>query len=278
MRPLCQPVCNPAIVEFPCNVNQLFTSTCANVAGDLDRGITMDGTEDLFLQQPPTARRPLLGLTVLVVEDSRFASEAIRLLCLRSGARIRRADNLTHAARHLRIYRPCVMIVDVGLPDGSGLKLISEMAAATPRIDVILGTSGDDARAKDVIAHGADGFLAKPVLSLSAFQDAILAHLPAGRQPPGPRLISDEMVEPDMIAFHDDLSHVAQVLDGGQELAAIDYITQFLGGVARSVADPDLGKAVRDLAQRRSNGEPLKPQIAQLAALVQARLASADFM
>jgi FixJ family two-component response regulator len=238
----------------------------------------MDGTEDLFLHQPATARRPLLGLTVLVVEDSRFASEAIRLLCLRSGARIRRADSLSHAERHLRIYRPCVMIVDVGLPDGSGLKLINDMANATPRIDVILGTSGDDAMATEVITHGADGFLAKPVLSLSEFQDAILKHLPQDRQPPGPRVVSDEQVQPDLIAFHDDLSHVAQVLDGGQELAAIDYVTQFLGGVARSVSDPDLGEAVDELALRRTNGEPLKPQIAQLAALVQARLASAEFM
>jgi FixJ family two-component response regulator len=243
-----------------------------------ESGTTMDGTEDLFLHQPATARRPLLGLTVLVVEDSRFASEAIRLLCLRSGARIRRADSLSHAERHLRIYRPCVMIVDVGLPDGSGLKLIHDMAQAVPRIDVILGTSGDDMLETDVIASGADGFLAKPVLSLSAFQDAILSHLPQDRQPPGPRLLSDEEVQPDMIAFHDDLSHVAQVLDGGQELAAIDYVTQFLGGVARSVSDPDLGEAVDELALRRSKGEPLKPQIAQLAALVQARLASAEFM
>jgi response regulator of citrate/malate metabolism len=170
------------------------------------------------------------------------------------------------------------MIVDVGLPDGSGLKLINDMANATPRIDVIIGTSGDDAVEADVMANGADGFLPKPVLSLSGFQDAILSHLPQDRQPPGPRLLSDEQVEPDMIAFHDDLSHVAQVLDGGQELAAIDYVTQFLGGVARSVSDPALGDAVDELAQRRSNGEPLKPQIAQLAALVQARLANAQFM
>lgn len=238
----------------------------------------MDPTEDLFLHQAATARRPLLGLTVLVVEDSRFASEALRLLCLRSGARIRRADSLAHAQRHLRIYRPCVMIVDIGLPDGSGLQLIKDMDAAAQRIDVILGTSGDDAMADAVIDAGANGFLPKPILSIAEFQDAILSHLPRDRHPPGPRLLNDELVQPDIIAFHDDLSHVAQVLDGGQELASIDYITQFLGGVARSVSDPDLGDAVDQLAMRRTNGEPLKPQLAQLAALVQARLANADFM
>lgn len=238
----------------------------------------MDPTEDLFPHQPATARRPLLGLTVLVVEDSRFASEAVRLLCLRSGARIRRADSLAHAQRHLRIYRPSVMIVDVGLPDGSGLQLIKDMDVAPQRVDVILGTSGDELMEQEVISAGADGFLPKPILSLSQFQDAILSHLPHDRHPPGPRLLSDEMVQPDLIAFHDDLSHIAQVLDGGQEPASIDYVTQFLGGVARSVEDPDLDNAVNALALRRSNGEPLKPQIAQLAALVQARLANAEFM
>jgi len=200
----------------------------------------------------------------------------MRLLCLRSGARIRRADSLAHAERHLQVYRPCVLIVDVGLPDGSGLGLIERMANATPRVDVILGTSGDDNMHDAVLAAGADDFLPKPIASIAAFQDVILSQMPRDRHPPGPRLISNEVIAPDKIAFHDDLSHIAQVLDGDHDPTAIDYATQFLGGVARSAEDAELSGAVDALAAQRANGQPLQSQIAQLAALVQTRLADAS--
>ena len=54
----------------------------------------------------PTPSRPLLGLTVLVVEDSLYACDAMRIMCQRSGARIRRADCIECASRHLKVYRP----------------------------------------------------------------------------------------------------------------------------------------------------------------------------
>ena len=129
----------------------------------------------------PTAARPLLGLTILVVEDSRYASEAMRLLCLRSGARIRRADSLRAARRHLQIYRPSAVIVDLGLPDGSGLDLIAELDTAAPRVGVLLASSADDTAKTAALDAGADGFLAKPIHTLSVFQDAVLSRLPPDR-------------------------------------------------------------------------------------------------
>lgn len=220
----------------------------------------------------PTAGRPLLGLTILVVEDSRFACEAMRLLCLRSGARIRRADCLKSARRHLQIYRPSVIVVDLGLPDGSGIDLIEELAVAMPRVGVILGTSGDDFAEDAAIAAGADGFLAKPVTSLAVFQVAILSRLPADRQPSGPHLLRDEEIHPDLIAYRDDMAHVADVLTDPADGKVLDYVAQFVGGVARSARDEPLAVAAADLALSRASGGPVASQTARVAGLVQERL------
>ena len=94
--------------------------------------------DQLLMTRPPTADRPLLGVMVLVVEDSRYACEAVRLMCQRSGARVRRAESLASANRHLTAYRPRVAIIDLGLPDGSGLTLIEQLARSEPRIDAII--------------------------------------------------------------------------------------------------------------------------------------------
>lgn len=221
-----------------------------------------------------TAVRPLLGLTVLVIEDSLFACEAMRLLCLRSGARIRRADTLASARRHLAVYRPTVVVIDVGLPDGSGVALISELAEAAPRIDVILGISGDPGAEAKVMAAGADGFIAKPIASLAYFQSLVLSHLPSDQHPPGPRTVPDEDIMPDRIAYHDDLTHVADVLGTNENEAEIDYIAQFLGGVARCAQDTDLHDAVSKLQLARSNGNSITPELGQVTAMVQDRLAA----
>lgn len=216
---------------------------------------------------------PLQGLTVLLVEDSRLASEAMRLLCLRSGARIRRADSLKSAARHLRAYRPGVAIIDMGLPDGDGAGLIAQIAATTPRVPVILGLSGDPNAEKAALAAGADGFLAKPVENLGVFQQAILGRLPASYQPQGLRVLPDEVVIPDDAALHDDLAYLAQMLVPGMEAGLRDYAVQFLAGLGRVAGDEVLGAAAADLARIDDS-----VAILRVRSLVEHRLAGKHLM
>ncbi|SLN43461.1 response regulator [Pseudooctadecabacter jejudonensis] len=233
----------------------------------------MDSLDDFMQTRPPTANRPLLGLTVLVVEDSRFASEALRLLCLRSGARIRRADSLFSAQRHLAVYRPSVVIIDIGLPDGSGVDLIRDLTAARPRVDVVLGTSGDPEGEALARKAGADGFLDKPISNIGFFQSKILEHLPAERQPKGLRVLSDDTVIPDEVALRDDLAAAAVALEDPTDARTLRYLTQFLGGIARSAGDTPLAQETQTLAQLQTDGSAVGSQVARIAAMVQDRIA-----
>lgn len=208
--------------------------------------------DDLFAVQPkPTATQPLSGMTVLVVEDSRFASEALRLMCVRSGARVRRADCLSSARRHLRVYRPSVVIIDMSLPDGPGEELIAELDAAHPRAPAILGLSGDPAAETRARAAGADGFLAKPVEGLGAFQVALLNAMPETDRPPGLRMVPTDEVEPDHAAYDEDLFNARALLGAAQTSQDYDYLARFLHGVALSAHDGELTAAVDAIREDR---------------------------
>ena len=232
----------------------------------------MDDTATFSTHHTPTIARPLLGMTILVVEDSLYACDAMRLMCLHSGARIRRADCLRSARRHLQVYRPSAVIIDLGLPDGSGLDLIEELGHASPRISVILGISGDDHAESQVLAAGADGFLSKPLTNLGTFQRAVLKNLPAERQPCGPRALRNDHIRPDPMAFRDDMAHIANLLEDAGDAPVLDYVAQFLGGVARSAEDTQLDQAATALARAVKSGAATGNGIAQVAALVQERL------
>lgn len=231
----------------------------------------MDDDLSLFMsRRAPTPAHPLLGLTVLLVEDSRFASEAMRLLCLRSGARIRRADCLRSAHRHLQTYRPTVVIVDVGLPDGSGLDLIRELATAQSRVPVLLATSGDPDLAQAAAAAGADGFLEKPIERLAVFQQAVLSALPPAARPLGLAAVGDDQISPDPLALRDDLILAAELLDNAPDSSAVTYVAQFLSGVARVAHDPTLATAAGNLARMQAG----RDGISHVTGLVRERLAA----
>ena len=214
-------------------------------------------------QGATSATLPLRGITILAVEDSRFASEALRLMCQRLGARLRRAETIQAARSHLRLYKPTVVIIDLGLPDGRGEALIREIVMS-PHAPVVLGTSGDAAGRASALAAGAEGFLDKPLESLAAFQDLLIRHLP--EQVTG-MPACDEALLPDMLALRDDLARAAALIEAGAEGEAQAYLTGFVQGVARHAHDADLAAAA---------GVARAGRMDQLGLLLRRRLAAAD--
>ena len=168
--------------------------------------------------------------------------------------------------------RPTAVIVDLGLPDGSGLDLIRDLAAARPRVTSIIATSGLCDAEADAIAAGADAFLAKPLSNLAVFQQAVLSTLPEDRRPSGPRILCNPEVRPDPLAYRDDMVHVSNLLDEHPDGPVLDYIAQFIGGVARSADDGQLARAAEALADRQSGDAHRNRRLAELAGLVQERL------
>lgn len=187
---------------------------------------------------PPRGVLPLQGLTVLAVEDSRFACEALRLMCQRAGARLRRADTLSAARAHLATYRPDVVIVDVGLPDGEGTALIADIAHDMRRPLVLLATSGDPAAEAPAHRAGADGFLPKPIERIADFLAKVLDRLPDSLPLPAG---ADAPAAPDPIALMDDLRRADGHLASGLPQ---HWLTGFLGGLARQAGDPALAAAL----------------------------------
>ncbi len=194
---------------------------------------------------PAESELPLRGVTLLAVEDSRFAADALRLLGQRSGARLRRAATLEQAHAHLRVYRPDAVLVDLGLPDGRGEGLIQALAATGPGRPAILGMSGDPDGRAPALAAGADGFMEKPVPGLAAFRQAILSLLPGG----GAGVVScaGEEVTADPAALHDDLLLAAQAVGAGPGEEERHYLAGFLTGLARQAHDEMLSEATAAL-------------------------------
>ncbi|MDP0928414.1 response regulator [Paracoccus onubensis] len=215
---------------------------------------------------------PLAGLTVLVVEASKFSSETLRLLCLSSGARVRQANGVTAAMRHLRAYRPDIVITEMCLPDGEGASLITNLDKMNPRLSMILGMSAQaDDRAKAIQA-GADGFILKPFESVAIFQHAIKSALPPELQQWKPARVSDEQIAADGLMLMQDMAHGLALLANACEPRAIGYAATFITGVAAVADDTELHDSATALMVKIRSGKHDLNDIAPVQAMLQQRL------
>jgi two-component system response regulator MtrA len=102
-------------------------------------------------------------MLILAVEDDQDYAEIIAHTLKREGHEVVTVDTIRGAVRFAERKTPHMAVLDVMLPDGTGLDLCSALRTAAPEIPVLFLSSLD--RTSDVIAGleaGADDYLAKP--------------------------------------------------------------------------------------------------------------------
>lgn len=123
----------------------------------------------------------------LVVEDDPSLRRSLAATLKAAGYRAVEVGNLSEAKRAIAHYRPSIILLDLGLPDGDGLTLVS--AVRRDGFTPILVISARDAEAMKVAAldAGADDYVTKPfgVDELLARVRAALRHAvqAAGAEP-----------------------------------------------------------------------------------------------
>jgi two-component system response regulator AtoC len=102
---------------------------------------------------------------ILVVDDESLFAKAVRERLRRSGMHAEIAETLSAARRQLTKFRPDLVLLDMRLPDGSGLDLLAEIRAGeTPDLPVVVLTAfGDLDDAVAVMKQRAMDYLKKPV-------------------------------------------------------------------------------------------------------------------
>lgn len=101
---------------------------------------------------------------LLVVEDDVVLQLSLSALLRRDGFAVLAARSVAEARMQLLRERPSVVLLDVGLPDGSGFELIETLNAA-PEPPLVIVTTGSDSLSTvvEALRLGAFDFLIKPI-------------------------------------------------------------------------------------------------------------------
>jgi CheY-like chemotaxis protein len=106
-------------------------------------------------------RRPL----VLIVDDSSHVTDPLQILFEETGRRVVIAGTVASAVRACEAERPDLMLLDVTLPDGDGLSVLTLLAerSALPPVTVALTGHDDTLTVQRCRAAGCRDVLLKPV-------------------------------------------------------------------------------------------------------------------
>jgi two-component system, cell cycle response regulator DivK len=103
---------------------------------------------------------------VLVVDDHDISLKLLERVLELEGREVRAADSLAAAARALAEEQPALIVLDLNLPDGSGLDLTRKLKSEprTASIPIVACTAAvRPADEDEALEAGCDAFVAKPI-------------------------------------------------------------------------------------------------------------------
>ncbi len=105
---------------------------------------------------------------VLLVEDSALVVSALRVLLETTGHRVSSAGTVHDAIDAAELDPPHVMLLDLTLPDGNGLEVLSALAARShsPPVTVAVTGHDDPAVRERCLAAGCIAVLIKPIAAM----------------------------------------------------------------------------------------------------------------
>ena len=121
---------------------------------------------------------------VLVVDDEATLAEVVSMALRYEGWEVRTAENGVTALRIAREFRPDIAVLDVMLPDLSGLEVLRRLRADAPELPVLFLTARD--AVEDRIAGltaGGDDYVTKPF----SLQEVVVRLRGLLRRTPGSR-------------------------------------------------------------------------------------------
>ena len=118
---------------------------------------------------------------ILVVDDHELNVALIERLLELDGHKVRAAGSLADAERALAEEHPAMVVLDLNLPDGSGLELTRKLKAhpVTAEIPILACTAGVlPADEHEALEAGCDAYVSKPI-DLRRFQTIVASMLAA---------------------------------------------------------------------------------------------------
>jgi two-component system KDP operon response regulator KdpE len=100
--------------------------------------------------------------TILLVEDEPHIRRFVRATLASEGCTVHEAESLKRGLIETGTRQPDLVILDLGLPDGDGVQLISEIRTWTDVPVLVLSARSGEADKVGALDAGADDYLTKP--------------------------------------------------------------------------------------------------------------------